>query len=135
MTARSLLVLLLCLAPLGALAEGSVAVFVAGEDAEERARQMAPPGAKVYRVDEAQQRMAALDEQLPDDPERAKRKARELIDAAEKERLSEAFRAVAMAASLGVEQVPAVVLGRSAVVYGTADPGEARALLEAHDER
>ncbi|MBK1734890.1 TIGR03757 family integrating conjugative element protein [Halorhodospira abdelmalekii] len=126
--------LLITLAPLVAWADQRIEVFVADEKTETKARQAASSQAAIYRVDQVQQRLRALESQLPDDPDEALDQARRSLNEAEKQRLEEALRAVALAVGLGIDQVPAVVIDRAAVVYGTTDPGEARQYLrEAKD--
>lgn len=120
------LLVIALVAPAGAAAE-RVEVFVADET---HARQAAPSDVTIYRVDEAQERMGALEAQLPDDPDEALQTARRLVDDTEKEKLERALRAVALAIALEIDQVPAVVFDRTAVVYGVADPDEARQHLQ-----
>ncbi|MBK5944842.1 TIGR03757 family integrating conjugative element protein [Halorhodospira halophila] len=120
------LLLIALVAPAGAAAE-RVEVFVAGET---HTPQAAPSDVTIYRVDKAQERISALEARLPDDPDEALRTARRLVDGPEEERLGEALRAVALAIGLGIEQVPAVVFDRTTVVYGVADPDEARQHLQ-----
>ncbi|MCC3750851.1 MAG: TIGR03757 family integrating conjugative element protein [Halorhodospira halophila] len=126
------LLLVVILAPLTGAAAERVEVFVADET---HARQTAPSDVTIYRVDEAQERISALEAQLPDHPDEALQTARRLVDDTEEEKLERALRAVALAIALGIDQVPAVVFDRTAVVYGVADPDEARQhLQEANDD-
>ena len=121
------LLLVVILAPLTGAAAERVEVFVADET---HARQAAPSDVTIYRVDEAQERISALEAQLPDDPDEALQTARRLVDDTEKEKLERALRAVALAIALEIDQVPAVLFDRTAVVYGVADPDEARQHLQ-----
>ncbi|MBW8832992.1 MAG: TIGR03757 family integrating conjugative element protein [Burkholderiales bacterium] len=88
-------------------------------------------GATVYRVDGLQLLEAELSQGLPKDEAQASEMARERMQRmgpALQERASQSAHAITLAATYGINRVPAIVLNGSAIVYGVTDVSRAVAL-------
>lgn len=83
---------------------------------------------EVYEVDGTERFESILSEQLPPDPEAAKRLAQERLGQLDGSQIEDARRAalgLVKAAEHGIERYPAIVFDGQAVVYGVTDIGEA----------
>lgn len=92
-------------------------------------------GAAVYELDRRDRLVAELGEGLPADPDRALAEMRRRIESAESQRLllgmAEAADGNALAARLGIEKLPAVVVDGRYAVYGVRDVRRALELVAA----
>ncbi len=88
----------------------------------------APMMIEVYALDGIERFEAILSEQLPTDPNAARRAALKRVSQVDAERIEEAqWAAVGLvrAAEYGIDRYPAIVFDDQAVVYGVTDIGEA----------
>ena len=92
-------------------------------------------GAAVYELDRRDRLAAAFGADLPSDPERARAAMRRRMDAPEGRELrlalAKAAEGNALAARLGVEKLPAVVVDGRYAVYGVRDARRAAELVRA----
>lgn len=92
-------------------------------------------GAAVYELDRRDRFVAELGEGLPGDPERARAEMRRRIESSEGRRLlfglAEAADGNTLAARLGIEKLPAVVVNGRYAVYGVRDVCRALELVAA----
>jgi len=93
------------------------------------------PGAAVYVLDEADRLAAALGRDLPGTGARAAAEVRRRLGAGVRNRLARAAEGRALAARLGVERLPAVVVDGRYAVYGIRDLDRALRLVEAWRQR
>ena len=103
-------------------------VFTAQDLALEPGDLSASTTIEVFKVDETERFETILSEQLPPDPEVAKRLAQERLRQLGGSQIEEAKRAAAglvKAAEYGIERYPAIVFDGETVVYGVTDIGEA----------
>jgi len=85
-------------------------------------------GATVYRVDGLQLLEAELSQGLPKDEAQASEMARERMQRmgpSLQERATQAAHAITLAATYGINRVPAIVLDGSSIVYGVTDVSRA----------
>lgn len=75
----------------------------------------------IHRVDQVRVVRQALNENLPDNPEAARRHARQRLTDERRQALVDGYEGLIRARRLGVEKVPAVVLDERYVVYGSTD--------------
>ena len=92
-------------------------------------------GTAVYDLDRRDRLVAELGESLPADPERARAEMRRRIESSEGRQLlfglAEAADGNALAARLGIEKLPAVVVDGRYAVYGVRDVRRALELVAA----
>ena len=89
------------------------------------------PGTAVYVLDEGDRLAAALGRDLPRTADRAATEVRRRMDAGVRIRLARAAEGRALAARLGVERLPAVVVDGRFAVYGVRDLDTALRLVAA----
>lgn len=95
----------------------------------------APAGVRVVELDTPARIEAELAENLPADPARAAAIVQQRLKdggTALQQRLANAYQDVTDAWSLGVTQIPAVVVDQRYVVYGETDVARALARIEAY---
>ncbi len=88
----------------------------------------APMMIEVYSLDGIERFEAILSEQLPTDPNAARRAALKRASQVDAERIEETQRAavgLVRAAEYGIDRYPAIVFDGQAVLYGVTDLGEA----------
>lgn len=88
---------------------------------------------QVHRIDAVDRTLEQLSDGLAAEEALAEQQARERLNAAAQQEIREAYEPLVLAKRLGLEQVPAVVMDREAVVYGTTDLDRALREFEGRD--
>ncbi|CCW32978.1 putative exported protein [Xenorhabdus nematophila F1] len=94
------------------------------------------PDSHIVWLDAVEQQQKQTFSQLAADPQQATKQAQAILQSSswrqQEQQLIKAYRAVVKAWQLGVRKYPSVVFDDRAVVYGTEDVANARALREQH---